>query len=254
MPSNDDLLECPICLSTYTNPYIIVSCAHTFCKNCLDSLRDPKCPICRKPFNENRKLPNYALTQLLQSNFPTAPFTASQAPAQPSSAAASNSSRDEDLSDEELDRRAMHLVQDGHPYGLAQMVVQESELVALRIYLLDNSGSCSAPDGKFLFADTRGHMREEECTRWEEIKHMAMEQADFNAKVGTPAEFHILNPPAGQPTRSVGVDFVRVDSSQGPVEQQIVKLQKMLGRTQPGGVTPLVNRLGDIFQHLRGLG
>nr|XP_054762124.1 tripartite motif-containing protein 2-like [Lytechinus pictus] len=44
--------ECPVCLSTFTDPKIL-SCSHTFCKTCLDNLLDCHgncqihCPVCR---------------------------------------------------------------------------------------------------------------------------------------------------------------------------------------------------------------
>ncbi|XP_063960398.1 tripartite motif-containing protein 2-like [Lytechinus pictus] len=45
-------MECPVCLSTFTDPKIL-SCSHTFCKTCLDNLLEChgncqiRCPICR---------------------------------------------------------------------------------------------------------------------------------------------------------------------------------------------------------------
>ncbi|XP_041472661.1 tripartite motif-containing protein 2-like [Lytechinus variegatus] len=44
--------ECPVCLSTFTDPKIL-SCSHTFCKGCLDNLLEClgncqiRCPVCR---------------------------------------------------------------------------------------------------------------------------------------------------------------------------------------------------------------
>ncbi|XP_041472610.1 tripartite motif-containing protein 2-like [Lytechinus variegatus] len=44
--------ECPVCLSTFTDPKIL-SCSHTFCKTCLDNLLgchgncQIRCPVCR---------------------------------------------------------------------------------------------------------------------------------------------------------------------------------------------------------------
>ncbi|XP_041471992.1 tripartite motif-containing protein 2-like [Lytechinus variegatus] len=45
-------MECPVCLSTFTDPKIL-SCSHTFCKTCLDNLLEChgncqiQCPVCR---------------------------------------------------------------------------------------------------------------------------------------------------------------------------------------------------------------
>ncbi|ELU01091.1 hypothetical protein CAPTEDRAFT_86968, partial [Capitella teleta] len=54
-PSNrslDDLLTCPICLETFSDPKTLI-CLHSFCANCLESCkrpyrRDVPCPVCKK--------------------------------------------------------------------------------------------------------------------------------------------------------------------------------------------------------------
>ena len=47
----DKNLECPVCLSFFKDPKIL-TCSHTFCKGCLESLleshRKLLCPTCRK--------------------------------------------------------------------------------------------------------------------------------------------------------------------------------------------------------------
>lgn len=46
-------LECSICLETFTNPHVLISCFHVFCKVCIDEWRakDSECPLCREKFN-----------------------------------------------------------------------------------------------------------------------------------------------------------------------------------------------------------
>ena len=45
---------CSICQGLFLNPKIIITCKHSFCTNCLDSLirneNSPTCPLCRKQF------------------------------------------------------------------------------------------------------------------------------------------------------------------------------------------------------------
>lgn len=57
-------LKCGICLSPFSYP-ITLLCQDTFCKECLISMKDRKCPVCRLPFlipkEYNRKLHNLAL-------------------------------------------------------------------------------------------------------------------------------------------------------------------------------------------------
>ncbi|XP_041480661.1 tripartite motif-containing protein 2-like [Lytechinus variegatus] len=68
--------ECPVCLSTFTDPKIL-SCSHTFCKTCLDNLLEChgnyqiRCPVCRAvtqvPNQDVSKLQvNLALKNLIE--------------------------------------------------------------------------------------------------------------------------------------------------------------------------------------------
>ncbi|XP_063965552.1 tripartite motif-containing protein 2-like [Lytechinus pictus] len=68
--------ECPVCLSTFTDPKIL-SCSHTFCKPCLDNLLEChgnyqiRCPVCRAvtqvPNQDVSKLQvNLALRNLIE--------------------------------------------------------------------------------------------------------------------------------------------------------------------------------------------
>ncbi|KAJ7071206.1 hypothetical protein C8F01DRAFT_1109541 [Mycena amicta] len=47
---------CDVCLEAYTNsaPYAI-PCGHIFCENCLRNVEPSNCPLCRRPFAEDRK-------------------------------------------------------------------------------------------------------------------------------------------------------------------------------------------------------
>lgn len=141
----------------------------------------------------------------------------------------------------------------GAPYGLARMIGEEDRHVALRIFLLDNSGSTSSYDGKYLDTEGRGgHMRMTTCTRWEEIRHMAMQQAELNALMGVHCEFILLNPPSrrGFAAFQEGVDLAVVSPSRDS-QVQLADLERMLRSTRPGGGTPIAERLAEIHNRLQ---
>merc|ERR1712107_513166 len=92
------------------------------------------------------------------------------------------------------------------PFGLAETTAKEDANVALRIFLLDNSGSTSASDGPVLRNNSQGALQAFSATRWDEISAMALEQAEWNARGGVRTEFLLLNPPCPQNPQN-GRDF-----------------------------------------------
>ncbi|XP_068122639.1 E3 ubiquitin/ISG15 ligase TRIM25-like [Hyperolius riggenbachi] len=73
-------LECPICLSIYTDP-VILRCGHNFCRVCIDRVLDTQegsggysCPECREEFMERPALQrNIALRKIAESFLSTQP-------------------------------------------------------------------------------------------------------------------------------------------------------------------------------------
>ena len=75
---------------------------------------------------------------------------------------------------------------------------------------------------------------------------LARDHAEWAQSVGTPAEFHLLNP--AQPGNPVeGKDWIRV--SRGDLDSA-VGLERVLAGTQPGRGTPLAERLRQIREEL----
>ncbi|XP_068120733.1 E3 ubiquitin/ISG15 ligase TRIM25-like [Hyperolius riggenbachi] len=73
-------LECPICLSIYTDP-VNLKCGHSFCRVCIDRVMDTQegsggyfCPECREQFMERPTLQrNIALRKIAESFLSTQP-------------------------------------------------------------------------------------------------------------------------------------------------------------------------------------
>uniref|UniRef100_A0A3B5JYT9 RING-type domain-containing protein n=1 Tax=Takifugu rubripes TaxID=31033 RepID=A0A3B5JYT9_TAKRU len=68
--SCEDLLMCPICLLTYTEP-ITTPCGHNYCKACiteyLSYTDEPVCPLCKEALQTQSELKvNTALQNLVQ--------------------------------------------------------------------------------------------------------------------------------------------------------------------------------------------
>merc|ERR1719149_602697 len=97
----------------------------------------------------------------------------------------------------------------------------------------------SVGDGQVVQPDgIRGGFLVRPASRWDELKHMAMEQAHWNAKVGVPSEFVLLN--SSNPSKPVdGIDMVRIDAQKGRTDDQLSALRVLLEHQGPGGGTPL---------------
>mmetsp|Transcript_50789 Transcript_50789/g.157310 ORF Transcript_50789/g.157310 Transcript_50789/m.157310 type:complete len:487 (-) Transcript_50789:6-1466(-) len=261
MPSSD-LLACPVCFETFEDPQLLTSCGHTFCRRCVEEVWPRTCPVCRAPFGAQGFRPNFALRMVLGD--PPARDTSGGAASVPEPSApplqallgaqqATGSRLVRSVSGEqEADREGRvvpGLVEAGLPLGLARLVCEEDAQIALRIFLLDNSGSTSSHDGRVFDGG-----RMVDCSRWEETYGMALQQARWNAGVGTPCEFVLLNSPAGQRSQASGfqegLDFIRIDPSLGGAEGQLELLEALLRRVQPSGQTPLVRRLNELYSRI----
>lgn len=88
------------------------------------------------------------------------------------------------------------------------------------------------------------------CTRWEEVCHTALEQARWNAQLGTPCEFFLLNPLARGDTLEEGIDFQIVDATKGDTVTQVKALETMLASSGPRGITPISDRLRKIHARI----
>lgn len=258
---DSNLLECGICLSVFVEPHILPGCGHTFCKRCIQQIpktsvgtfagpyaaTDSTCPLCRQRFHSRQVVPNFALQHVVaEGHSGDGAGSAGAISARVGGHDALDVQRDHSNADVAAVYREC-----GVPPQLAQVLAEEDHSIALRVYILDNSGSMHAGDGK-IQVDPSSSMSSQlfrPASRWEELKHMALEHASWNAKLGVPSEFVLLNSPS--PTRPVdGRDMVRIDAKKGNTHDQITALRTLLDRTIPGSGTPLTERLHDLRQRL----
>jgi len=136
------------------------------------------------------------------------------------------------------------------PWGLSNMLAQEDPGLALRVFLLDNSGSTSSSDGHVLERSRGGQFKAAPSTRWDEICAMALAHAEWNARAGVRSEFLLLNPPCPQDPQE-GRDFVAVDPGAGDAPRQVARLAGVLRDNGPRGVTPLTSRLRQLCGRLQ---
>lgn len=257
-PAAADLLECPVCLQTFEDPQLLGDCGHTFCQRCVAQLNPPRCPTCRRAFRRNGVLPNFALRHLLGERA-LASSTGGNTIPDPGRVTTTGDQNPVGQLVEPRDTARTGLNLDvlmslGLPAGLARLVQEEDKKIAMRIFLLDNSGSTAHPDGKILDHVADGAAEAytfRRCTRWEEVAHMALQHARWNATVGTPCEFVLLNPAASTTGEmEEGLDYQRVDASSGDSQAQLASLERLLASSGPKGATPLTDRLRRIHDQI----
>lgn len=146
------------------------------------------------------------------------------------------------------------LMREGFTYGLALMLLKSStEAFALRIWVVDNSGSMSTEDGhKVVPVQSDDYANVEEykafrCSRWEEICDSVRYHAKLAARSKSPTIFRLLNDPG----EDVGpMQFSVAQEGSEYIEEDLQIVENIMNRARPAGVTPLSRHLLEISEGL----
>ena len=157
--------------------------------------------------------------------------------------------------EKEYDSGTEHVIiclkEQGFTTPLANAVLQQSQqLFALRIWILDNSGSMNEADGRQLVATKkRTDVQWVKCTRFAELQECVYYHAQLNALLEAPTKFILLNPPSNGLSQYFGVGEMDLER----IEEDLISLQKTLMNVCPRGVTPLTTHLRNIFHTIQGM-
>lgn len=80
----------------------------------------------------------------------------------------------------------------GFPAGLSDMAHASVKSFPLRIWIVDNSGSMAAGDGKML-KQSGTVQKMQSCTRWQELCATCERVAELATALGARTDFHLLN-------------------------------------------------------------
>eukprot|EP00935_MAST-01C_sp_MAST-1C-sp1_P000168 g168.t1 len=121
-----------------------------------------------------------------------------------------------------------------------ELVLDKSELV---YYVIDNSGSMGAHDGKVFEIDAQGVISKRgwgSVTRWEEAASKVRQISRYNIARGMCAYYYLLNPRRDNHWEE-GIDYVCVDPASSDAEQKQngVLFAKLLNSFNIRGSTPL---------------
>jgi len=153
-----------------------------------------------------------------------------------------------------ISERVKVLQKFGLPSGMAEVVAKEDSRVGMRIFILDNSGSTGDDDGLYVPKLRPGDVNVEAqpCTRWEEIKRMAIDQAELNAQAQIPCKFFLLNPSQGSDWDDLkaGEDYCEINPLHGNLQEQVQAVKRMLDNSGPTGTTPLAECINAVGVHM----
>uniref|UniRef100_A0A7S4R2B8 Uncharacterized protein n=1 Tax=Ditylum brightwellii TaxID=49249 RepID=A0A7S4R2B8_9STRA len=166
------------------------------------------------------------------------------------------------------------LMNEGFTLGLAHALVENSNLFALRIWLVDNSGSMSHTDGHRIVQSksSPNKVNTVECTRWEEVASGVIWHAQLAAVLRAPIVFRLLNDPGkliGSQQLSVAkscfderiqdndteqeqnihyiTDPTLLEQQSKTLEEEVQQVKRIMRQSRPLGSSPLSQHLRAVY-------
>jgi len=137
------------------------------------------------------------------------------------------------------------LKRQGFTEGMAKSLGKNKESFPVRFWIIDNSGSMSIQDGHRI-VETDNKVQFVNCSRWEEIVETVSFHAHVSGELNAPTYFRLLNNPYnGCPSNFE----VATNEHQGR-GNDVLNAQSILSRTQPSGVTPLMEHVITVQQEI----
>lgn len=175
-----------------------------------------------------------------------------------------------DENDEIEQQRIDCLVRQGFTPTLAKKVLlaRSREYLPLTIWIVDNSGSMGASDGrKLVSTESQDDVRLLPCTRWEELKETVLYHAQLAALLDAPTKFLMLNGSGGEGSNSTYNHYGDDDDDFGGagsypqemtiaergsewIEDDMEQFVENFSRVSPRGCTPLTSHLRRIYRSL----
>ena len=128
--------------------------------------------------------------------------------------------------------------------GLSKSMAVNNIALPLRIWVIDNSGSMSKPDGhRLVDVLKRKNAKLVSCTRWAEIQQTVNCHSELAASLRAPTIFRLLNNPRSD---AWAQQFTIAEDVTGNLAAEVENARSIMGGCQPGGVTPLTKHVNEI--------
>lgn len=137
----------------------------------------------------------------------------------------------------------------GFTAGLAKALVANADSFALRIWVLDNSGSMEIEDGHRIVTEKDGKIVAKPASRWEELQDTAIYHAQMTALMNSFTRFRLLNDPG----LMVGRREMVVGRPNGDRQSEIHEIKSVIQRVRTDGVTPLTRHVVAMQEEIRAM-
>jgi hypothetical protein len=135
------------------------------------------------------------------------------------------------------------LVDQGFTHSLARSLNETKKAFALRIWVIDNSGSMKTRDGHQIVNNGKSDVFMVDCSRWEEIRECVEYHIQLANMIDAPTRFRFLN----NPGTTVGPQkFAIKDGSYAP-QLQAHEALSLMRKVLPHGCTPLTDHILEIY-------
>jgi hypothetical protein len=139
------------------------------------------------------------------------------------------------------------LVEQGFTRGLGTSLNHMMEVFALRIWIIDNSGSMQKPDGHRIIPNkNREVVKMVPCSRWEEIVECVDYHIELAGLIEAPTRFRLLNNPGA----NVGPQQFSVAEDPDRIMDDAHEASSIIRRARPGGCTPLTSHILEIHKEV----
>ncbi|CAJ1939510.1 unnamed protein product [Cylindrotheca closterium] len=148
------------------------------------------------------------------------------------------------------DYQIQQLIKQGFTKGLCTALEDAKKVFALRIWIVDNSGSMQQPDGQRMVPNSKGNnntIKMVPSSRWDEIVDCVEYHAKLAGLIEAPTRFRLLNNPgANVGPQQFSIAEEQGTSSSSSITREIGQATSIMRKAGPSGCTPLTSHILEI--------
>jgi len=145
------------------------------------------------------------------------------------------------------ERQKGELMSQGYTKGMVKAIEDCISAFALRIWVVDNSGSMAASDGNRMIQTKHGEIKSVPCTRWKEIQETVEYHVNLASLLKAPTTFRLLNNPGSRAGQQI---FSVADKGEAMIPNDVQIATSTMMNSSPNGVTPLSKHIYEIREQV----